>query len=62
MTANNLLEVTSSTQSPSKSSTKQQIAQIAPEQIALQNYHYIGATVYVHPWLSSMVTNFDELF
>ena len=56
--ANNLLEATSSTQSPSKSSTKQQIAQIAPEQIALQNYTYIGATVYVHPWLSSMVNGF----
>lgn len=55
ITATNLLDTTSSsTQSPSKSSTKQ-IAQIAPEQIALQNYHYIGATVYVHPWLSSMV-------
>ena len=45
--ASNLLDVTS-TQSPSKSSTKQ-IAQIIPEQLALQNYHYTGATIYVHP-------------
>lgn len=60
ITSANLLEASSSMQSPSKSSTKQQLAQtvgqIAPEQIALQNYHYIGATTYVHPWLSSMVS------
>lgn len=55
--SSNVLLDTPSTQSPSKSSTKQQqiIQQLPPEQIALQNYHYIGATVYVHPWLSSMI-------
>lgn len=29
--------------------------EIPPEQIALQNYQYKGATVHVHPLLSSLV-------
>ena len=31
------------------------IQEIPPEQIALQNYQYTGATVHVHPYLSSLV-------
>jgi hypothetical protein len=43
-----------STQSPSRQAT-QIVTSLPPEQLVMQNYHYTGATIFIHPLLSSMV-------